>query len=64
MIIKPTWNRWDVSFDPFSELRLMERQMNRLFRDVHSRGTDYPSLNFWSNENEAFLEVELPGVAQ
>jgi len=38
--------------------------MNRLFRDVHSRGTDYPALNFWSNENEAFLEIEMPGVVQ
>ncbi|HMP88691.1 MAG TPA: Hsp20/alpha crystallin family protein [Kiritimatiellia bacterium] len=63
-MIRPTWNRWDLSFDPFSELRLLERQMNRLFRDVHSRGTDYPSLNFWSNENEAFLEIEMPGVDQ
>ena len=58
----PMWNRWDCSSDPFSELRLLERQMNRLFRDVHGRGTDYPSMNYWSNENEALLEVEMPGV--
>jgi HSP20 family protein len=57
------WNRWDWGFDPFSELRLMERQMNRLFRDVHGRGTDYPALNYWSNENEALLEIEMPGVS-
>lgn len=62
-MIKPMWNRWDWSFDPFAELRLMERQMNRLFRDVHGRGTDYPALNYWSNENEALLEVEMPGVS-
>lgn len=63
-MIRPMWNRWDWSFDPFSELRLLERQMNRVFRDVHGRGTDYPSLNYWSNDNEAFLEVELPGVTE
>lgn len=61
-MIKPMWNCWDWSFDPFAELRLMERQMNRLFRDVHGRGTDYPALNYWSNDNEALLEIEMPGV--
>lgn len=62
-MIIPMWNRWDMGFDPFSELRQMERQMNRLFRDIHGRGTDYPALNYWSNENEAQLEVEMPGVS-
>lgn len=62
-MIIPLWNRWDMGFDPFSELRQMERQMNRLFRDIHGRGTDYPALNYWSSENEAQLEVEMPGVS-
>ncbi|MGA1193414.1 MAG: Hsp20/alpha crystallin family protein [Kiritimatiellia bacterium] len=62
-MIIPMWNRWDMGFDPFSELRQMERQMNRLFRDIHGRGTDYPALNYWSTENEAQLEVEMPGVS-
>lgn len=59
----PIWNKWDWGFDPFSELRQMERQMNRMFRDIHGRGTDYPAMNYWSNENEAILEVEMPGVS-
>jgi HSP20 family protein len=63
-MISPLWNSWNWSFDPFSELRLLDRQVNRIFRDVHGRGTDFPSLNYWSNENEARLEVELPGVDQ
>ena len=62
-MIIPMWNRWDMGFDPFSELRQMERQMNRLFRDIHGRGTDYPAVNYWSTENEAQLEVEMPGVS-
>lgn len=61
-MIRPMWNRWDWSSDPFSDLHQMERQMNRLFRDIQNNGTEYPSLNFWSNENEARLEVEMPGV--
>lgn len=61
-MIRPMWNQWDWNTDPFADLRLLERQMNRLFRDVHGRGTDYPSLNYWSNENEACLEIEMPGV--
>ena len=63
-MIRSMWNQSEWGFDPFAELRLLERQVNRVFRDVHGRGTDYPSMNFWSNENEAFLEVELPGVDQ
>jgi HSP20 family protein len=63
-MIRPMWNQLDWGYDPFAELRLLERQVNRVFRDTHGRGTDYPSLNFWSNENEAFLEVEMPGVDQ
>lgn len=62
-MIKPMWNRWDWSLDPFSELRSMERQMNRLFRDLPGRGTDYPALTYWSNDDEALLEVEMPGVS-
>ncbi len=62
-MIRPVWNRWDWNADPFADIRLLERQMNRLFRDVHGRGTDYPSLNFWSNEDEALLEIELPGAS-
>lgn len=63
-MIRPMWNRWDWGFDPFAELRQLERHVNRVFRDVHGRGTDYPSMNFWSNENEAYLEMEMPGVDQ
>ena len=61
-MIRPMWNRWDWSSDPFSGLHQLERQVNRLFRDAHGRGTDYPSLNYWSGDSEAYLEIEMPGV--
>ena len=61
-MLRPIWNSWNWSSDPFSELTQVERQLNRLFRDVHDQGSEYPSLNFWSNENEAHLELEMPGV--
>jgi HSP20 family protein len=47
--------------DPFDGVRSLQREMNRLFESAG--GSDsYPAANLWSNENEALLTAELPGL--
>lgn len=37
------------------------REMNRLFGD-YTAGASYPPVNVWSDDNEAIVSAELPGV--
>ena len=47
--------------DPFQDFDRMHREMGRLFRDYSQRPA-FPAINVWSNENEAVVSVNLPGV--
>jgi HSP20 family protein len=48
-------------WDPFTEMRALQREMNRLL-DGASLAGDYPALNIWANEDEAVVKAEVPGV--
>ena len=50
-------------WDPFSELRSLQREMNRLFEGTGRAGSEYPLLNVWSNSDDVVVTAELPGVA-
>ena len=50
------------SWDPFAELRTLQREMNRVFETRGTGATAYPALNLWSNSEEAVVTAELPGV--
>ena len=63
MLMRPT-RSWRSSWREMEELR---RDMNRLFGDVprESRwraAPEYPAMNVWTDENNAVLTAELPGV--
>jgi HSP20 family protein len=47
-----------LTLDPVQELELLEEEMTDLLGGVHV----YPLVNVWSNETEAVLTAELPGV--
>lgn len=55
----PIATSWTL--EPFAELSRLQREVNRLF-DGCSRRERYPALNVWSNENEALVEAEIPGM--
>lgn len=58
--------------DPFntrsswSELERLRREMNRLFdrpgRAVSNVASDYPAMNVWTNNDNALVTAELPGI--
>ena len=55
--------RWE----PFTEMNRLRREMDRLFdwggtRPLYARST-FPSLNIWENDDNLFVEAELPGFA-
>lgn len=54
---------WD--WDPFTEMRRMQDEMNRLFRDLEGRlfigPQSFPPVNLWVGENSLVVTAELPG---
>ncbi len=51
-------------FNPFEELRRMQREMDRLFSggSYGYRAEAFPALNIWNNKDNVFVVAELPGV--
>ena len=57
------WLRQNTgTWDPFAELRTMQREMNRIFASRAPDAGAFPALNVWSNGEEAVVTAELPGV--
>jgi len=51
--------------DPFSELRRMQSEMNRLFSGFNAASTrEFPPLNIWLGDNSVAVTAELPGVGR
>ena len=48
--------------DPFNELFSLQRSMNRLFDDYAYREEQFPAVNVWSNEENAKVTAEIPGL--
>ena len=52
-----------LSFDPFTELRRMQSEMNRLFSGFSTAtARDFPPINIWLGQNSVVVTAELPGV--
>jgi HSP20 family protein len=52
-----------LGFDPFSELRRMQGEMNRLFTGFSAAAArDFPPINIWLGDNSVVVTAELPGV--
>ena len=52
-----------LSFDPFTELRRMQSEMNRLFSGFSTAtARDFPPINILLGENSVVVTAELAGV--
>jgi HSP20 family protein len=51
-----------VRWDPISELARFQRDFEGLFTGPSGTVHQFPAVNAWVNENEAYLTAELPGV--
>ena len=50
-------------FDPLTEMRRMQDEMNRLFAGVSTPvAREFPPVNLWIGENSVAVTAELPGV--
>lgn len=50
--------------DPFSEMRRLQSEMNRLFQSATSRSDGgFPYLNVYANQDGITVTAELPGVS-
>jgi len=71
-------NRWE-HWDPFAELNILQRQMDRLFRDTFNfdssnpfqfagsttnGGTFVPSVDVYETPDTIQLRLEMPGVEE
>ncbi|MFH0878087.1 MAG: Hsp20/alpha crystallin family protein [Lentisphaerota bacterium] len=51
-----------VSVDPFSEMKRLQGEMNRLFGTVGDESEPFPAVNVWSNADEVVVTAEVPGI--
>lgn len=54
----------DRIWSPFTELRFLQKEMNRLFdgRDGGTSTSRFPALNVWGNSENVVVTAELPGL--
>ncbi len=55
------------AWNPFEEMRNLQRQMNRLFEGYDDTGISslhFPAMNVWGNSDEVVITAALPGVAK
>ncbi len=50
------------TLNPFEDLRVLQKEMNRLFSNYGSNEEVYPALNLWTNGNEVLITAEIPGI--
>ncbi|MFD2740566.1 Hsp20/alpha crystallin family protein [Sulfitobacter aestuarii] len=52
--------------DPFSEMRQVQNEMNRLFDGLGTarRATVFPPVNFWAGQDSVVMTAELPGLSE
>lgn len=48
--------------DPFSGVRRLQQEMNRLFEGYGAGDDEFPAVNVWSNKDEVVVTAEIPGV--
>ena len=63
MFVRRSGNFWS----PWREMHRLRRDMNRLLADSagdlgQGGARSYPAMNAWTNENEAIVTAELPGI--
>ena len=51
-----------VTWDPIRELERFQHELDHLFTGPSGTVHQYPSVNVWTTENEAYLTAELPGM--
>ncbi len=52
---------WD--WDPWAELRQVQREMNRLLEGMERRSrADLPALNVWRGQDGSLVTAEVPGI--
>lgn len=54
---------FDVGFDPFLEMRRMQREMNQRLAGMTAATTpEFPPINLWTGEESVAVTAELPGL--
>lgn len=53
------------NWDPFTDMRRLQAEMNRLFEDTGSMRTArvYPPVNIWLGEDSVVVTAEMPGLS-
>lgn len=53
---------WSEFRDPFSDMSRFRREVNSLFGGTSTEADGFPALNLWSNDEEAIVMAEIPGM--
>jgi HSP20 family protein len=52
----------DGKYAPFSAVRNLQKEMNKIFNTYESQENVYPAVNIWSNDDELFVTASVPGI--
>lgn len=58
--------KWGRTWDPWRELNRLQEEVNRVFSGAmegHGLSGGYPQMRVYSNEEEALMEVRVPGLS-
>ena len=63
-----TLTRWNPFWEVQSEMNRLRNEMDRVFGRSNGNGrqllapTEYPALNLWEDDEQLYVEAELPGM--
>jgi len=50
------------SLSPFTEMRRLQGDLNRLFSGYYRGEESFPAVNVWSGSDEVLIKADIPGV--
>jgi HSP20 family protein len=56
------WTLNERGYDPFGSVRNLQGEMNRIFSTYGGNKDTFPSVNFWSNQDQIVVTAALPGM--
>lgn len=51
-----------VGYDPYAELRRLQRDMNGMFAGLGPAAEEFPPVNLWLGEDSVVVTAEIPGI--
>jgi HSP20 family protein len=62
-VVRVYWTRLSGGWDPFDEIRRLQREMNKVFDGASSPDlAEFPPVNVWTGPDDYVLTAQMPGL--